>query len=450
MPGLPKRFAQAIGVTFTVTASVLWPSGATGAARIVIALLLGAAFLEAAFGFASGAGSSPCWMRRGHPSRACAKSATTCRCASRLRPTSETVTRLLRAPRATRSRAPDAPGDRPLHRGLSRSALCPSPRALRLIMVKADGCVAIHADGGAYKPLNWMNGPQHDWSTTSDHWIGDRTPRVRSHDPPAARCIIRHAARCSATDPGLRRTVSRPICRSCWLRRPDMRSRMAFALVRREYPTAIGPVDLVCRDVGRQRGRDRGEASGDIDGVEQPSLRYIERHHRRFARCGAYAASSSPQVREAAGEGARRITGRGMGRGRLRRGPALGAREADLTLFLTSAAAARVPSPGIDDAMALLQRLLTTLRGGGVRDGRRREATTPRRPSGSATPTSGDFEEAHALYHDDAERSNWPQVRRTVRRQGDLARRCARAHLRSDSLRGASPVQVTSGPPRTS
>src|SRR5882757_6012872 len=33
------------------------------------------------------------------------------------------------------------------------------PEATRLIMVKADGCVAIHADGGAYKPLNWMNAP---------------------------------------------------------------------------------------------------------------------------------------------------------------------------------------------------------------------------------------------------------------------------------------------------
>ena len=35
------------------------------------------------------------------------------------------------------------------------------PEALRLIMVKADGCVAVHADGGAYKPLNWMNAPNH-------------------------------------------------------------------------------------------------------------------------------------------------------------------------------------------------------------------------------------------------------------------------------------------------
>ena len=54
VPGPPKRFAQAIGVVFSVTASVLWLLGETGAARIVVALLAGAAFLEAAFGFCLG------------------------------------------------------------------------------------------------------------------------------------------------------------------------------------------------------------------------------------------------------------------------------------------------------------------------------------------------------------------------------------------------------------
>ena len=54
VPGPPKRFAQAIGVVFSVTGSVLWLAGATGASRIVIALLAGAAFLEAAFGFCLG------------------------------------------------------------------------------------------------------------------------------------------------------------------------------------------------------------------------------------------------------------------------------------------------------------------------------------------------------------------------------------------------------------
>jgi len=54
VPGPPKRFAQGIGVVFTVGASVLWLAGASGAARVVIAMLTGAAFLEAAFGFCLG------------------------------------------------------------------------------------------------------------------------------------------------------------------------------------------------------------------------------------------------------------------------------------------------------------------------------------------------------------------------------------------------------------
>jgi hypothetical protein len=54
MPGPPKRFAQGIGVAFSVTASVLWLAGVPTAARIVVAMLAGAAFLEAAFGFCLG------------------------------------------------------------------------------------------------------------------------------------------------------------------------------------------------------------------------------------------------------------------------------------------------------------------------------------------------------------------------------------------------------------
>ena len=54
MPGPPKRFAQGIGVAFSLTASVLWLAGAPTAARIVVGTLAGAAFLEAAFGFCLG------------------------------------------------------------------------------------------------------------------------------------------------------------------------------------------------------------------------------------------------------------------------------------------------------------------------------------------------------------------------------------------------------------
>jgi hypothetical protein len=65
VPGPPKRFAQAIGVTFTVTASVLWLADQPGAARIVIALLTVAAFLEAALGLCLGCKVFALLMRAG-------------------------------------------------------------------------------------------------------------------------------------------------------------------------------------------------------------------------------------------------------------------------------------------------------------------------------------------------------------------------------------------------
>lgn len=65
VPGPPKRFAQAIGVTFTVTASALWLAGAPGAARIVIAMLVVAASLEAALGFCLGCRIFALLMRAG-------------------------------------------------------------------------------------------------------------------------------------------------------------------------------------------------------------------------------------------------------------------------------------------------------------------------------------------------------------------------------------------------
>lgn len=64
-PGPPKRFAQGIGVVFTVTASVLWLAGAPAAARVVVAMLAAAAFLEAAFGFCLGCRIFALLMRLG-------------------------------------------------------------------------------------------------------------------------------------------------------------------------------------------------------------------------------------------------------------------------------------------------------------------------------------------------------------------------------------------------
>jgi hypothetical protein len=74
VPGPPKRFAQAIGVAFSVTGSLLWLSGATGAAKVVIGMLVAAAFLEAAFGFCLGCRIFAVLMRIGViPEEICAE-----------------------------------------------------------------------------------------------------------------------------------------------------------------------------------------------------------------------------------------------------------------------------------------------------------------------------------------------------------------------------------------
>ena len=74
VPGPPKRFAQAIGVAFSVTASALWLAGESGAARVVVGLLTGAAFLEAAFGFCLGCKVFAVLMRLGViPEAVCAE-----------------------------------------------------------------------------------------------------------------------------------------------------------------------------------------------------------------------------------------------------------------------------------------------------------------------------------------------------------------------------------------
>lgn len=64
-PGPPKRFAQGIGVAFSVSASLLWLAGAPTAARVVVALLAGAAFLEAALGLCLGCRAFAVLMRAG-------------------------------------------------------------------------------------------------------------------------------------------------------------------------------------------------------------------------------------------------------------------------------------------------------------------------------------------------------------------------------------------------
>lgn len=149
------------------------------------------------------------------------------------------------------------------------------PLATRLIMVKADGCVAIHADGGAYKPLNWMNAPntlvQDDLVITVKNPKGEQLIITIEE-------ILSDQDHVLGVDPGLQKDGVEAHLQELLAATPGSIEE-ELVLVRREYPTDIGPVDLLCRDRTGQVVAIEVKRRGEIDGVEQLA-RYIERLER--------------------------------------------------------------------------------------------------------------------------------------------------------------------------
>lgn len=149
------------------------------------------------------------------------------------------------------------------------------PEAVRLIMVKADGCVAIHADGGAYKPLNWMNAPN-TITEGDDSWVvsnpADETLTIQLHE------ILSDTAHEMGIDPGLVKDGVEAHLQELLAADPTYIDD-GLELVRREYPTDIGPVDLMCRDDDGIAVAVEIKRRGEIDGVEQLT-RYLERLER--------------------------------------------------------------------------------------------------------------------------------------------------------------------------
>ena len=146
------------------------------------------------------------------------------------------------------------------------------PEANRLIMVKADGCVAIHADGGAYKPLNWMNAPN-TLVDNGDHWVvtnpKKETLTITLHE------VMSDVEQELGDDPGLQKDGVEAHLQELLAASPHAIEE-GLRLIRREYPTAIGPIDLVCRDDTDVVVAIEVKRRGEIDGVEQLT-RYIER-----------------------------------------------------------------------------------------------------------------------------------------------------------------------------
>jgi RecB family endonuclease NucS len=200
------------------------------------------------------------------------------------------------------------------------------PMATRLLMVKADGSVLVHADGGSYKPLNWMSPP----CTLTE---GDGQWSVRNKAGEELRITIEELLGDTSyelgVDPGLVKDGVEAHLQELLAEQPHWCGE-GFRLVRREWATDIGPVDLMCRDEEDGWIAVEIKRVGTIDAVEQLT-RYLERIRLdpAMAVCrGVLAAQQvKPQARVLA-------ESRGIACVEVDLGVLRGEREPDLTLFL--------------------------------------------------------------------------------------------------------------------
>jgi RecB family endonuclease NucS len=145
------------------------------------------------------------------------------------------------------------------------------PLATRLIMIKADSSVLVHSDGGSYKPLNWMS-PPCKLAEQPGRWVvtgkSGETLTIEIEE------IISDSAYDLGVDPGLVKDGVESHLQELLAAQMHVLGE-GWRLVRREYPTPIGPVDLMCRDAAGASVAVEIKRRGEIDGVEQLT-RYLE------------------------------------------------------------------------------------------------------------------------------------------------------------------------------
>ena len=149
------------------------------------------------------------------------------------------------------------------------------PSALRLILVKADGSVSVHADDRAYKPLNWMSPPcslrvgtgEDDGTWTVTNRAGERLVITVEE-------VVHDTSHELGVDPGLVKDGVEAHLQALLAEQIETLGD-GWRLVRREYPTAIGPVDILARDHTGGTVAIEIKRRGEIDGVEQLT-RYLD------------------------------------------------------------------------------------------------------------------------------------------------------------------------------
>jgi hypothetical protein len=161
------------------------------------------------------------------------------------------------------------------------------PLATRLLMVKADGSVLVHSDGGSYKPLNWMSPPcamaevpptpEEAADGVTQVWVVQHAKsedrlRVCLHE------VLHDSHHDLGVDPGLVKDGVEAHLQKLLAEHIHTLGD-GWSLVRREHMTAIGPVDILARDHSRQHVAIEIKRRGEIDGVEQLT-RYLELMNR--------------------------------------------------------------------------------------------------------------------------------------------------------------------------
>lgn len=146
------------------------------------------------------------------------------------------------------------------------------PSATRLLLIKADGSLSVHADDRAYKPLNWMSPPctlkeGEDGIWTVVNKAGEQLVITIEE-------VLHDTSHELGVDPGLIKDGVEAHLQELLADRIEILGE-GYTLIRREYPTAIGPVDILCRDASGGTVAVELKRRGDIDGVEQLT-RYLE------------------------------------------------------------------------------------------------------------------------------------------------------------------------------
>jgi endonuclease len=202
------------------------------------------------------------------------------------------------------------------------------PESTRLLMLKDDGSVLVHADAGGYKPLNWMTPPT--VVESSDDLVVVRKRAGRSEDRLEIRLLevlsdVTHdmGEAAALEKDGVERDLQLLLAADPGAVEPGLR------LVKREWPTGVGPVDLMCRDLDDEWVAVEIKRVGTIDAVEQLT-RYLDCIRADPARAACRGILAAQQLKPQAVVLAEQ---RGMGTAEVDLAVLRGDREPELTLF---------------------------------------------------------------------------------------------------------------------